>query len=63
MTQGRDQTAMIVTSGGLIAGYTDMSLVGEKADEKLPEYEGILRRVAASREHDSFRVELEATPA
>ena len=27
MTQGRGQTAMIVTSGGLIAGYTDMSLV------------------------------------
>lgn len=27
MTRGRDQTAMIVTSGGLIAGYTDMSMV------------------------------------
>ena len=37
MTQGRDQAAMIVTSGGLIAGYTDMSLVGQRADEKLPE--------------------------
>ena len=48
MTQGRDETAMIVTSGGLIAGYTDMSLVGEVADQKLPEYAEILRRVIAS---------------
>ena len=62
MTHGRDQTAMIVTSGGLIAGYTDMSLVGERADEKLPAYADILKRVAASREHRSFRVELDGKP-
>ena len=62
MTQGREQTAMIVTSGGLIAGYTDMSLVGERADEKLPEYADILRRVAASQDHGSFRVELNGRP-
>ena len=62
MTQGRDQTAMIVTSGGVIVGYTDMSLVGERADEKLPEYAAILRRVASSQEHGSFRVELDGRP-
>ena len=62
MTRGRDQTAMIVTSGGLTAGYTDMSLVGEVADEKLPEYAEILRRVVASQAHDSFRVELDGHP-
>ena len=62
MTQGSDRTAMIVTSGGVIAGYTDMSLVGERADEKLPEYASILRRVTASREHGSFRVELDGRP-
>lgn len=62
MTQGKDRTAMIVTSGGMIAGYTDMSLVGERADEKLPEYADILRRVKASREHGSFRVELDGRP-
>ena len=62
MTQGRDRTAMIVTSGGTIAGYTDISLVGERADEKLPEYVDILRRVAASREHGSFRVTLDGRP-
>lgn len=32
MTEGTDRTAMIVTSGGLIAGYSDMSLVGERAE-------------------------------
>ena len=62
MTQGRGQTAMIVTSGGLIAGYTDMSLVGERADEKLSEYADILRRVASSQAHDSFRVALGGRP-
>ncbi len=62
MTQGSDRTAMIVTSGGVIAGYTDMSLVGERADEKLPEYADILRRVTTSREHGSFRVELDGRP-
>ena len=63
MTRGREQTAMIVTSGGLIAGYTDMSLVGERAEEKLPEYADILRRVTASQEHGSFRVELDGHPS
>ncbi len=62
MTNGTDQTAMIVTSGGLIAGYTDMSLVGERADEKLPEYAEVLRRVTMSREHGSFRVRLHGRP-
>lgn len=62
MTQGKDRTAMIVTSGGMIAGYTDMSLVGERADEKLPEYADILRRVKASREHGSFRAEIDGRP-
>ena len=62
MTQGREQTAMIVTSGGLIAGYTDMSLVGERAEEKLPDYSGILKRVASSQAHNSFRVELDGRP-
>lgn len=62
MTQGRDETAMIVTSEGTIVGYTDMSLVGERADERLPEYADILKRVASSQEHDSFRVRLDGRP-
>ena len=59
MTTDKDETAMIVTDSGLIVGYTDMSLVGESADEKLPEYSQVLRRVTASQAHDSFRVTLD----
>ncbi|MBR0228465.1 MAG: response regulator [Clostridia bacterium] len=58
MTEDTDQTAMIVTDQGLIIGYTDMALVGEKADDKLPEYAEVLRRVAASKDHVSFQVTL-----
>ena len=59
MTEGTGQTAMIVTSGGLITGYTDMSLVGQRADEKLPEYADVLRRVTSSQEHGSFLTRLD----
>ena len=58
MTEDTDQTAMIVTGQGLITGYTDMTLVGEKAGDKLPEYAEVLRRVAASKDHGSFQVNL-----
>ena len=47
MTQGRDETAMIVTADGLIVGYTDMSLAGSRVDQHLPEYAEVVRRVAA----------------
>ena len=43
----------------MIAGYSDMALVGERAVEKLPEYEDVLRRVMASNEHNSFRAALD----
>ncbi len=59
MTTDRDKTAMIVTDSGLIVGYTDMSLVGESATEKLPEFQAVLSRVSASQAHDSFRVTLD----
>ena len=62
MTNGENQTAMIVTSGGRIAGYTDMSLVGQRADEAFPEYAEVLRRVASSKEHGSFHVRLNGRP-
>ena len=56
MTVDKDETAMIVTDSGLIVGYSDMSLVGESATEKLPEFQAVLSRVTASQAHDSFRV-------
>ena len=59
MTADEDETALIVTDTGLIVGYSDMSLVGELAGEKLPEYAAVLARVGASQVHDSFQVRLE----
>ena len=59
MTTDKDETAMIVTRSGLIVGYTDMSLVGESATEKLPEFQAVLSRVTAAQAHDSFRVNLD----
>ena len=58
MTGEEGHTAMIVTSGGLIAGYTDMSLVGMRAAEALPDYQDLLQRVTSSVEHNSFRQRL-----
>ncbi len=59
MTEENNRTAMIITSDGEIAGYTDMSLVGERVDEKLPEYAVIFDRVKSSRVHGSFHAELD----
>ena len=54
-----DRKALIVTKNGMIIGYTDMNLVGEKISKKLPEYESILTRVIQSERHDSFIAQLE----
>ena len=54
MSATSDRKALIVTKNGMIIGYTDMSFVGERISEKLPEYEGILNRIVQSGEHDSF---------
>ncbi|MBR5110058.1 MAG: response regulator [Clostridia bacterium] len=59
MTTDKDERAMIVTDSGLIVGYTDMSLVGESAIEKLPEFQTVLSRVTTSQAHDSFHVNLD----
>ena len=59
MSNTGDRTALIVTKTGMIIGYTDMSLVGQKVSNKLPEYETILARVVQSEHHDSFIAQLE----
>ncbi len=56
-TSGR--TALIVTESGMIIGYTDMNLVGEKISEKLPEYESILNRVVQSERNESFKEQID----
>ena len=58
MTTDQDQTAMIVTDSGLIVGYSDMSLVGERVAERLPEFSTVFSRVKASQEHDNFRAQV-----
>ncbi|MBQ9478868.1 MAG: response regulator [Selenomonadaceae bacterium] len=61
MTAESDRTALIVTGSGMIIGYSDMSLVGEKISKKLPEYEPILERIIKTKSHDSFVAELDGS--
>ena len=59
MSTSSDRKALIVTKSGMIIGYTDMSLVGEKISEKLPEYEDVLSRVVESERNDSFTAQID----
>ena len=54
-----ERKALIVTKNGMIIGYTDMSLVGEKISEKLPSYEGILSRIVDIDNNESFVAQIE----
>lgn len=54
MSSNDGRTALIVTKNGMIIGYNDMSLVGEKISKKLPDYESILSRVIQSEGNESF---------
>ena len=62
MTAGSDRTAMIAAKSGMIIGYTDMSLVGERVSKKLPEYEDILRQAVKNPASGSFIAELSGRP-
>lgn len=54
-----DRKALIVTKSGMIIGYTDMSLVGERISEKLPDYELILNRIVENDSDESFTAQIE----
>jgi len=54
-----DRKSLIVTKNGMIIGYTDMNLVGEKISNKLPDYESILSRIIQSERHESFTAQLD----
>ena len=56
-----NRQSLIATKNGMIIGYTDMSLVGSKISDKLPEYEGILSRVTQTNKHDSFIAQLDGS--
>ena len=59
MSGTSDREALIVTKSGMIIGYTDMRLVGQKITKKLPDYESILSRVLQSKRHEVFTAELD----
>ena len=54
-----DRKALIVTKSGMIIGYTDMKLVGEKISEKLPDYEEILSHIIQSDNNESFIAQID----
>ena len=54
-----DRKSLIVTKNGMIIGYTDMNLVGEKISNRLPDYESILSRIIQSKRHESFVAQLD----
>ncbi len=54
-----NRNALIVTKTGMIIGYTDMNLVGQKVSNKLPEYEEILNRVMKSNHRESFTAQMD----
>ena len=62
MTADSDRTAMIATKSGMIIGYSDMSLVGERVAKKLPDYETILQQAVESPTQSSFIAELSGSP-
>lgn len=53
-----NKNSLIVTKSGMIIGYTDMALVGERVSKRLPEYEGILNRVVQGGQHGNFTANL-----
>ena len=59
MSATGEQVALIVTKSGMIIGYTDMALVGEKISKKLPAYESILTRVVQSETNESFIAQID----
>ncbi len=54
MSINKDRNALIVTQSGMIIGYNDMKLVGERVSEKLPEYAPVLARVQQTESNESF---------
>ena len=58
MNELGNRNSLIVTKTGMIIGYTDMDLIGQKIQNKLPEYEEILNRVMKSNHRDSFTAQM-----
>ena len=54
MNEAGSRESLIVTKSGMIIGYNDPRLVGEKISEKLPDYDGILSQIVQTNHRESF---------
>ncbi len=61
MSELGNRKSLIVTKTGMIIGYSDMNLVGEKISDTLPEYESILNHVIQSEHHESFTAQIDGS--
>lgn len=61
MSGKQKNTSMIVTNSGKIVGYKDMELAGKNIGDALPDYQNIFNQVAASKNHYSFKSEINKT--
>ena len=56
-----NRNSLIVTKSGMIIGYTDMSFVGKKISDIMPEYESILNQIVQMSRHESFTAEIDGS--
>ena len=56
-----NRNSLIVTKSGMIIGYTDMSLVGKKISDNMPEYEGILNQIVQMTRQESFTAKIDGS--
>ena len=54
MNELGNRESLIVTKNGMIIGYSNMDLVGEKISQKLPDYDSILSQIIQTKRRDSF---------
>ncbi len=59
MTLNDGSTAMIVTSEGLIVGYTDMSFVGKELKKTLPMYQDLFEDILVRSGEESFKFKVD----
>jgi hypothetical protein len=59
MTLNDGSTAMIVTSEGLIVGYTDMSFVGKELKKTLPMYQDLFEDILIRSGEESFKFKVD----
>ena len=59
MNELGNRESLIVTKGGMIIGYSDMDLIGQKISQRLPDYDGILSRIIQSDSRRGFLAQVD----